>query len=61
MNVNTHRMEPKEKLYKGLASTTFKERLNGHKGSFTHEHREKETALSSQIWKLKRSNTATAF
>ena len=61
MNVNTNRMEPKEKLYKGLASTSFKIRLNGHRGSFIHEHREKETALSKQIWKLKRSNPATDY
>ena len=61
VNPNTHRVEAKEKKYNGLCSTTFKERYNGHKGSFRHEHREKETTLSTLVWKLKRSNPATDF
>ena len=54
-NPNTHRLEEKKKSYHGLCSTSFKDRYGGHRGSFVHPHRDKETTLASQVWKIKRS------
>ena len=42
--------------YVGLSAPPFKERFYGHKGSFLHKKREKETSLSKHIWELKGKN-----
>ena len=43
------------KVYKGICSTTWKDRFGNHKKSFNHEKYESETALSGEIWKIKRA------
>ena len=45
-----------EKLYLGLASTTFKSRFTNHKSSFNHKEQAHSTSLSTYIWKLKEQN-----
>ena len=45
-----------EKLYKGVTSTTWKERYGNHLKSFNHEKYEKETELSNEVWRIKRKN-----
>ena len=45
-----------KETYVGLSAPPFKERFYGHKGSFTHEKRKKETSLSIYIWELKLKN-----
>lgn len=42
------------KVYKGICSTTFKERLGNHKKAFNHEEYEQESELSKEVWKIKR-------
>ena len=42
------------KIYKGICATTWKERIGNHKNSFNNEEYEKETALSAEIWRIKR-------
>ena len=42
--------------YYGLATTTFKERYNGHNSDFRLAHARKKTALAKHIWQLKDSN-----
>ena len=44
----------KEETYIGLTSNTFKQRWTAHKSSFRLEAHEKDTRLSTYIWKLKR-------
>ena len=44
----------KEETYIGLTSNTFKQRWTAHKSSFRLEPHEKDTRLSTYIWKLKR-------
>lgn len=44
------------KEYIGMTATTFKERYGNHKKSLKNVRYEKETELSSYIWKLKRSD-----
>ena len=43
------------KIYKGICATTWKERFGNHKKSFNNEEYEKETALSAEIWRIKRA------
>ena len=43
------------KIYKGICATTWKERFGNHKKSFNNEEYEKETALSVEIWRIKRA------
>jgi hypothetical protein len=45
-----------EKVYKGITSTTWKDRYGNHLKSFNHEIYEKETELSKEIWRIKRKN-----
>ena len=45
-----------EKLYFGLADTTFKERYRNHIRDFIHEKYENSTELAKFIWQLKRDN-----
>ena len=42
------------KVYKGICATTFKERLGNHKKSFNNERYEADSALSKEVWKIKR-------
>ena len=42
------------KIYKGICSTTFKERLGNHKKSFNHEKYEADSELSKEVWRIKR-------
>ena len=44
------------KIYKGICATTWKERFGNHKKSFNNEEYEKETALSVEIWRIKRAD-----
>ena len=44
------------KEYIGMTATTFKERYGNHKKSLKNVRYEKETELSSYIWKFKRSD-----
>ena len=46
-----------KETYVGLSAPPFKNRFYGHKGSFTHEERRKETTLSKHIWELKDRNS----
>ena len=46
----------KKETYIGLSAPPFKTRYGGHKGSFKHEKRKKETTLSKYIWELKDEN-----
>ena len=43
------------KVYKGICSTSWKERFGNHKKSFIHEKYERETALSGEVWSIKRA------
>ena len=43
----------KSETYIGLSAPPFKLRFEGHKGSFKHQERKKETTLSKYIWELK--------
>ena len=43
------------KIYKGVCATTWKERFGNHKKSFNNEKYNKETALSVEIWRIKRA------
>ena len=42
------------KIYKGICSTTFKERLGNHKKAFNHERYELDSELSKEVWRIKR-------
>ena len=42
-----------KKIYVGLATTTFKDRLGNHKKDFNHKQHSKNTELSKYIWSLK--------
>ena len=54
INNNTNRLENKHKTYTGSCSTTFKIRWNNHNQSIRWEHKELDTTLSKEIWRLKR-------
>ena len=43
------------KVYKGICSTTWKERFGNHKKSFNHERYEGESELSKEVWRIKRA------
>ena len=43
-----------KKVYLGICSTTFKERLGNHKKAFNHEKYEHDSELSKEVWKIKR-------
>ena len=42
------------KVYKGICSTTWKERLGNHKKAFKNEIYMKETELSKEVWRIKK-------
>ena len=44
------------KVYRGLCSTTFKDRLSTHNAGFNHRKNSKSCELSKYIWELKDSN-----
>ena len=44
----------KTKEYKGICSTTWKERYGNHKKAFKNDIYEKDSALSEEVWRLKR-------
>ena len=44
------------KVYTGICSTTWKERYGNHNKSFNNERYEKESALSEEVWRIKRMN-----
>ena len=50
-----------ERLYKGIAATTWKERYGNHLKSFNDEKYEKETELSKEVWRIKRKNKRYAI
>ena len=54
INPNTQREEDVHKTYIGSTATTFKQRYGAHKYSFDHVEKETATALSGEIWRLKR-------
>ena len=41
------------KIYKGICSTTWKERFGNHKKAFNHEEYKKDSELSKEIWRIK--------
>ena len=43
-----------KKVYKGICSTTFKERLANHKKAFKNVTYENNTELSKEVWNIKR-------
>ena len=43
------------KIYIGICSTTWKERLGNHKKSFNHEEYEGDSELSKEVWRIKRA------
>ena len=45
--------ENTSETYVGLTANTFKARFGGHKSSFKHLNKKKETTLSKHIWDLK--------
>ena len=45
-----------DKVYIGIAETTFKKRFSNHKKSFKIERYHKETELSKEVWDIKRRN-----
>ena len=46
----------RKETYVGLSAPPFKNRFYGHKGSFTHENRRKETNIKKYNWQLKDEN-----
>ena len=44
----------KDKIYKGITGTSFKERHRNHKKSFNHEKYKNESELSKEVWNIKR-------
>ena len=42
-----------EKYYKGICSTTWKERFNNHTKSFTNTKYKNETELAKEVWKVR--------
>ena len=46
----------KEKVYKGICSTTFKDRYGNHKKSFNNERYKTDTELSKEVWDVKERN-----
>ena len=44
------------KEYKGTCSTTWKERYGNHKKAFRNNDYEKDTALSEEVWNIKRKD-----
>ena len=53
-NIFTNRLENVHKTYTGSCSTTFKLRWNNHNQSIKWEHKELDTTLSKEIWRVKR-------
>ena len=45
-----------EKVYIGIAETTFKKRFSNHKKTFNHAKYKNETELSKEVWKIKDMN-----
>ena len=41
------------KVYKGICSTTFKDRLGNHKKGFNHEKYKTDSELSKEVWRIK--------
>ena len=50
----------KDKIYIGLAETTFKKRFANHKKSFRYEKYKSESELSKEVWDLKNDNFTPA-
>ena len=46
------------KIYKGICSTTFKERLGNHRKAFNHEKYKADSELSKEIWHIKQKGGA---
>ena len=46
----------KEKIYFGIAETSFKQRFNNHTKSFNNQIYESNTELSKEYWKIKNNN-----
>ena len=46
-----------EKIYMGIAETTFKKRYSNHKRSFNLPAYKNDTELSKEFWKIKRRNS----
>ena len=51
--VNSDIPNYKEKIYKGMCSTTFKTRYGNHNMSFNQERYKNDTKLSKEIWNVK--------
>ena len=49
-NLNNYRT----RIYKGICSTTFKERLGNHRKAFKHEKYKADSEISKEIWRIKR-------
>ena len=43
-----------KKVYLGICSTTFKDRLGNHKKAFSHEKYEQDSELAKEVWRIKR-------
>ena len=48
-----------EKIYMGIAETTFKKRYSNHKRSFNLPAYKNDTELSKEFWKIKRRNSVS--
>ena len=44
------------KEYKGIRSTTWKERYGNHRKAFRNDYYEKDSALSEEVWNIKRKD-----
>ena len=44
------------KEYKGICSTTWKERYGNHRKAFRNDYYEKDFALSEEVWNIKRND-----
>jgi predicted GIY-YIG superfamily endonuclease len=59
--VTSDKPDYQDKVYIGLAETTFKKRYSNHKKSFNAEKYSNETELSKEVWELKNSNYTQAI
>ena len=44
------------KEYKGICSTTWKERYGNHRKAFKNDYYEKDSELSEEVWNIKRKD-----
>ena len=52
----TNNQNDEERIYIGLAETSFKDRFRNHTKAFNHKKYQKDTELSKYVWNLKDQN-----